>query len=315
MKSLRVNHLVSSLLVMVLALLALPAQAGNYSRLVVFGDSLSDPGNAYVLTGSQSHKPYDSIPSAPYSVGGHHFSNGSTWIEGLGASMGAGNSVGPAFQTPTFTNYAVGGARARPYGAMDLTTQVGYYLMTKGGADPDALYVIFIGGNDIRDAIVPYIYVPGYDGSLTDGIFDPAAQAIVDNIGLLRYFGARNFLVVNGPNLGVVPAIAGYGPMAQFIGMSLSGDFNGRLDDALSVFDADPGINLVRFNMFNYLNGVVSAPAAYGFSDAQTPCITPDVIAGAVCSDAKDHLFWDGIHPTAAGHKQIAKAIGAALAD
>ena len=61
------------------------ASAGtDYHRLVVFGDSLSDPGNAYVLTGASLVPPYTNlIPEAPYARGGHHLTNGATWIEQL----------------------------------------------------------------------------------------------------------------------------------------------------------------------------------------------------------------------------------------
>jgi len=48
-----------------------PAVAdSNFDNIVVFGDILSDPGNAFALTGQISKPPYDLIPSAPYAVGG-----------------------------------------------------------------------------------------------------------------------------------------------------------------------------------------------------------------------------------------------------
>jgi phospholipase/lecithinase/hemolysin len=42
--------------------------------IVVFGDSMSDPGNVFVVTGTQSVRPFNSsgIPDAPYARGGHH---------------------------------------------------------------------------------------------------------------------------------------------------------------------------------------------------------------------------------------------------
>jgi len=61
------------------------AQTG-FAGLVVFGTSLSDPGNAFALRGEASQAPDYQVdpflvPSAPYSRGGHHFSNGATWVE------------------------------------------------------------------------------------------------------------------------------------------------------------------------------------------------------------------------------------------
>ena len=86
-------------LVVFFLVLMLPAAgwAGGevrFNRIVVFGTSFSDPGNAYALTGATTVPPYDTldpflVPSAPYAVGGgHHFSNGETRIEQLGRSIG-----------------------------------------------------------------------------------------------------------------------------------------------------------------------------------------------------------------------------------
>ena len=47
---------------------------GQPQDVTVFGDSLSDPGNVFALTGAVSNTPYAVIPSAPYTVGGLHFS-------------------------------------------------------------------------------------------------------------------------------------------------------------------------------------------------------------------------------------------------
>ena len=56
------------------------AQAqGCNDRLVVFGDSLTDPGNAFVILGVISTAPFSPIPSAPYASG--TFSNGPIWAQ------------------------------------------------------------------------------------------------------------------------------------------------------------------------------------------------------------------------------------------
>ncbi|MBI3393045.1 MAG: hypothetical protein HY039_07635 [Nitrospirae bacterium] len=58
-----------------------PAFAVSYNQIFVFGDSLSDDGNAYVLTGGLNP------PSPPYA---QRFSNGPVAVEYLAAWMGVG---------------------------------------------------------------------------------------------------------------------------------------------------------------------------------------------------------------------------------
>lgn len=133
------------LLAVCLGLLFVVSQAAaSQQSLVVFGDSFSDTGNAFLLSGEQSTAPYEMIPSAAYAIGGHHFSNGRTWIEVVAANLGA--SARPVAQNPRNTNYAVGGARARGAAPFDLGGQVSLYLNQYAGADNAALHVILIGG-------------------------------------------------------------------------------------------------------------------------------------------------------------------------
>ena len=71
------------LLTLVLVLPGLAAAQGAVGRIVVFGTSLSDPGNDFALRGIENVPPYDTldpflVPDAPYAKGGHHVSNGAT---------------------------------------------------------------------------------------------------------------------------------------------------------------------------------------------------------------------------------------------
>ena len=106
---------------LVVAPAAVPSAAPSpYAGIVVFGTSLSDSGNAFALRGGTNTPPdYDLdpllVPTAPYARGGHHFSDGATWIEQLARSFGLAVSARPAFssQSGGATNYAVAGARPR----------------------------------------------------------------------------------------------------------------------------------------------------------------------------------------------------------
>jgi len=79
------------------------------------------------------------------------------------------------------------------------------FLADSSGAAPsDALYVIEMGGNDIRDAIVAY-----QTGGLpaAQGVLQQAIASIAGNIQLLYQADARDFLVWLPPDLGLTPAI------------------------------------------------------------------------------------------------------------
>src|SRR5258708_6627030 len=87
--------------------------------IVVFGDSLSDPGNAFALVGGTNTPPDYSVdfflvPDQPYARGGHHFTNAPTWIDQLPHSQRLPPHPHPPFRGSSAgaTNYAVGSARA-----------------------------------------------------------------------------------------------------------------------------------------------------------------------------------------------------------
>lgn len=303
-------HLTQKLLLICLSgmllLVGAPTQAReHFSDLVFFGDSLSDPGNAFVLLGQVSTRPFDLIPSAPYARGGLHFSNGKTWAEDFAKALH--QRSGPAFRNArAFSNYAVGSARARSAGATDLAAQVSLYLANRGSADPEALYVIFIGGNDIRDALLALQTDPS--GISSAAILTGAITAIADNIGALAASGAQHFLVFNGPDLSLVPAVRLQGPLVQGAAQLLSLQFNQGLDLALANLSAlFPSLDVDTLDLFMLFNEVVAQPDAFGFSNVETTCITPGVIIRAVCKHPNSYLFWDGIHPTRAGHRVLAR--------
>jgi outer membrane lipase/esterase len=300
-------------LLIVLALLA-PSWTSaetKFGRIVVFGDSLSDPGNAYVLRGGQNTPPYDNpdamgaflIPNVPYARGGHHFSNGATWVEQFARPLGLAGDVRPAFQGSSMqtTNYAVSGARAHEDGKnVNLSAQVSTFLNRFGAAPADALYVVEFGGNDIRDALE--VFAGGGDGS---PIIVEALTQIGNNIGALYAAGGRKFLIWNAPDLGLTPAIPslGAGPAAE----SISGFFNMLLEqNVLQPLSALPGIEIVRLDVFQKLNDMVHHPEAFGLAVVNAACITPNA-PPFECQDPDEYLFWDGIHPTKAVHAIFAQ--------
>jgi phospholipase/lecithinase/hemolysin len=311
---------------MLAAPLGVAAQA-RFDGLVVFGTSLSDPGNAFALRGGTNTPPdYDVdpflVPSSPYARGGHHFSDGATWVEQLARALGQAASANPALanRSKKAANYAVGGARANDKpDSFDLAEQTGAFLNDRGGVAPGgALYVVEMGGNDVRDAIVAYVGAGGgANGELAAGaVIGGALQSIGDNIFALYRAGARRFLVWNAPNLGLTPAIRALdsvSPGAVALANALSVGFNQGLEfQVLAGLSGLPGIEIMSFDLYGRLQAIVADPSAFGLSNVTSACITPQS-APYHCKEFKEYLFWDGIHPTAAAHAVVAQQVADTL--
>ena len=315
------NKLVGIALVALIVLApARSALADPPERFVVFGDSLSDPGNAFVVLKRLGVSPFVTvppflslIPDAPYARGALHFSNGPTWIEQLSLLDHALPSAGPALVLPTvFSNYAVGGALARGSGPFDLSGQVNLFLGDFRGRGPDnALYVLWAGGNDVRDALEALAVDPSVGTSKS--ILQQGVSSIYNNLLTLYGAGARRFLVPNAPDIGLAPAVRLQGSDAQKAATFLSMQFNGGLALALAGLDSMPGVEIVRLDVFSILHKVVDAPGAEGLRDVQNPCIRLNTFVHAFCARPDQFLFWDGIHPTVAGHRILARHANAAL--
>jgi phospholipase/lecithinase/hemolysin len=270
-------------------------------NIYIFGDSLSDPGNVYALTGQTAKAPYEPIPSAAYAIGGHQFSSGKTWAQRFSQSLGLNKSGKAAYgSSGKFGNYAFGGARlVNPSLALSAAEQVNLYLANQGNiADGDALYVIQFGGNDVRDALVG-------NPEEAPALIKAAIGAEIELIMQLYHSGARNFLVANVPNIGLTPAVAGFGPEAQYFGFLLSVAFNDGLAMALASDAIPPDASVQIFDMFGLINGIAANPVALGISDTTSPCLSFGVKSGAKCSNPKAYLFWDAVHPTAVVHKHL----------
>jgi len=305
-----------------------------FDRIVVFGDSLSDPGNAFELNGGQTVSPPDYgmsgvdpatgipdvislVPTAPYAS--HRFSNGRTWIEDLAAAVGLPQNARPAFvgSDGRASNYAVGGATAFGTRAVDLSGQADNFFLDfdvqHKGASSDVLYIIAIGGNDVRAAL-----------TAGPGVLTVALTSVAQNIQKLYGAGARHFLVWSAPDVGRTPALQRLNtfvaPGIAAGATTLSGLYNQGLTGVLQSLGALPGITIVPFDAFGLLAQVQQNPRRFGLIDATSACIEPNVPQFGFpssppfrCTQQDRFFFWDGIHPTRAGHAVIAIEVGKTL--
>lgn len=259
------------------------AQAA-YTGLYSFGDSLSDTGNVSAATGG-------STPGFPYYDG--NFSNGPVWTDLLGPMLGLAS---PTASLTGGTNYAWGGARTTVDGVPippSTQTQVNTYLADAGGAaDPNALYTIWTGGNDVNA-----VAGGASPNDLQSGL------AVATMASDLLSAGAQNILVINVPNLGLTPSADGNEAGAEFLSLT----FNNYVSDGLNALGSS---NVTLLDAFTLLNLFVADPGAYGLTNVDDNCLATTGGLGSACDD---YLFWDDLHPTAAGHQLIADAAFAAV--
>ena len=216
--------------------------------------------------------------------------------------------MNPAFQDadPRATNYAVGGARAFDDGTCkspNLPCQVQVFLQDFVGSAPaDALYVIEIGGNDLRDVLA----------TGNPGLINAALGSVAANIQTLYQAGARKFLVWNAPDISLTPAIRSLGPAAVGAAEAAVLAYDAGLHTVLTSLEALPGINITEFDLYGAVHAIVADPSAFGLTDVTDACISPND-PPFVCKNPDTYLFWDGIHPTKAAHAILAQDVAQSL--
>ena len=244
----------------------------SFTGIYAFGDSLTDTGNFFDLTG---------LPPEPYFEG--RVSNGIVWIEYLALAM--------QLDAGSVVNYAYAGATTGRENENDipgifefpgLQDELDFFEADLGGnsADQSALYVVWAGANDF--------FVSG-----------PSAATIATAVGnnvvavqRLHQAGAQRIMVVNMPDLGLTP----YGRSVDAAGLSfISAVYNDSLDSALDELAA-AGIKTMRVDASSRVQDMVAQPQQFGFSNVV------DAFLPAFVGDPSEFLFWDSVHPTTRGH-------------
>lgn len=284
------------------------AQAQEFSNVISFGDSLSDAGNVAALNGLPPGFSFTTNPD-PVTVQiiaaafGFDMTNISPFVPG---SAGG-------------TDYAYGGACVQPNsatftcglspGSFSLTTQVTGYL-AGGPADPNALYTMWGGANDI------FTYAALAGGGLItsqQALVGTATSAATETglIGALQNAGARNIIVFNLPNIAVTPAAhaqataAGQAAAAAVIAGGGTPDQAAAAAQqaAAAVLQSLTGLSLmynttlnqgmagrtgiIPVDVFGLVNEVLANPAAYGFTNTTgMACSTGPGVGGTPSSVA-----------------------------
>ncbi|MEO1511781.1 MAG: SGNH/GDSL hydrolase family protein, partial [Planctomycetota bacterium] len=269
--------------VMALTLVALASASeaacqSGYTRLVVFGDSLSDYR--------------DSVPNSGTPTGLVQFdaraSNGFLWCELVSQRLGV-----------PIDNPAVSGSSAIDV----IESQVPLYL-GGGSPDPDALFAIMTSGNDLLRAVGP-----SAEASTQER--ESFAGAIADNIErsvrALAAAGARSFLVSNALDVARTPEILSEAAPQRAAVRDVAQRINARLATALPALAAELGVEIVAYDFFGFLDDVATDPASFGLQNVTGPLMIEET--EMIVGDPAVYFWWDGVHPSGTGHRLLADDI------
>ncbi len=267
-------------------------QPAKISKLVVFGDSVSDNQNVYNAT-------HWEVPS-PHSYLSGRFTNGKVWNEYLSDNLGVPNY-----------NWAVGGAAADDYlvipGVVSQVQSYRDYMVGARNYKPaNTLFTMLIGANDLI----------GY-GRTVESVLASEQSALQS----LITSGAKNILVLNLPDLSKSPkmsAAMGFKTQAERDTLLANVNLlNTSLVSLVATLKAqNPAVNIRLFDARSVVDAMLSNPALYGVTNTTQSCLdinqdetlnyarTHGIRPG--CTDADTYLFWDLLHPTTRAHKGIA---------
>jgi phospholipase/lecithinase/hemolysin len=284
----------------------------TFTKIIIFGDSLSDVGN---VRDRMEDKGFN-YPGGEYNYSDGRFTNSSDTNPGSDMYVGVWHEQ----LSRTFLNlarathsqdggnaFAFGGATTRN-GTSDFSIiglfgnditvtidnmgkQVDDYLASRP-IDPEALYVVWGGGNDLIN-----------DDSGSNVTATAGRMAMLVN--RLATAGARNFLVPNVPPLGGVPRYED-NRETQDKKNGASADYRARLEadldatmDALTA-QGVTNATIHRMDVWSLFIRFAIDPMRFGFTDARNSARGRNV-------DVDKYAFWDDIHPTTAAHFRIAE--------
>jgi phospholipase/lecithinase/hemolysin len=259
------------------------------SQLIVFGDSLSDAGNASIATFGAfpgSNYATRTVPLVPFPVG--YFTDGTAttpstsisglWIDQLAALMSLPDPD-PALAPLGGTNYAVGSAETGSANLQDMANQVALFLSQNPSAPSSALYAFWGGANDLFNGNNPV----------------QAADNIAGEISALGGAGAKDFLWLNLPPLGNTPL----GSAASVALNAASAAFNSEWAIDIGALSAQ-GLNVIPVDISALYARISANPSLFGFTDIVDPA------QGLAGVNPDQFLFWDVEHPTTAADSLIA---------
>ena len=287
--------------------------ASLYNQIFIFGDSLSDPGNLFNLSGGTN-------PPPVFFEG--RFSNGPVWSEHFAEALGLEPELwikSPDQKIQVIPsdgiNFAIAGAKTDDTHISGnplpgLRNQVDYFvndLLGQGNTLNNPLGVLMAGAND---------YFGGQsDLTIPIGNLSTEIQRLSDA-------GLKNILVSNLPDLGKIPLARSFGQPASENFTALTIAHNSLLQNSLNnLSQSNPDTNLILFDFFSLFNNILANPSEFGFTNITDSCTNinlilppdqwlpsedPPYLNGCSKELQDQFLFFDNQHPTTEAHRFIA---------
>ncbi len=285
--------------------------ASPITHVLCFGDSTSDNGAGFHLTSALLGRPDAPaeafVLAAPPAYPAGRFTNGLTAVEVLAEELGA-----------ALSDYAVGGALSaygNYYSWIDrfartgLLEQVDAFVAGLGqsGADPLALYVVQLAGNDYAVWADLVIKAPA-------AVDEVARRVVADECEAVRrltFAGARRFLVMGSKNVSICPSEVTAGRTGPAGGFTYA--MSTLLPAAVSELARRLGVKIEYFDLVAAWRRIRVTASAYGLTEIDRPFIRtdPEFVPGA--GDPDQYFFWDESHVTSAVHRILGERMAAAL--
>ena len=295
----------------------------TYNKIVAFGDSLSDTGNGIAILQQQFPQLAGLNLPAPFYQ--NRASDGPVALELLADWIAAEPLQGFFVNPLVGSNYAIISAHAvgddDSARLIDLNAQIATYLASLSAQsatpDPNALFVVFIGGNDIlsvRDA----------SRDQANMVVDSAVAAVQNSIQVLANAGAQHFLVVNLPRVQATPRVRKWAqtdPQVKKNVRRATKRFNRKLRKGLHDVRRQTDVNITEFDLYSFSRLPLKHPQLFGFNDSKQACLndydTINLLLGLEtisfnpdCGTDGEHIddfiFFDNLHFTAKTNELIA---------
>ena len=288
------------------------AQAGDYSNVYFFGDSLSDNGAYAPILAVPTNARFTTNP-------------GTVWTDNLGANYGksvttayaAAGTVGTpgtAFTLTGGNNFAVGGARVSLQpgniasslapAVPSVRIQVDDYL-ARGPLDTKALYAVMAGSNDIFVQATA-VSAATISAAAAKANVVTAAQDFVAQVTRLQAAGARHIIAIGLPDIGKTSYGQANPAAAPFL-TELTNTYDATQAAGLA------GKNLLYFDGNKLFTAIFANPLAYGFTNTSDPACGAGVGALGCVALANGHMFADPVHWSTSLHKVVSDWIYSSL--